>query len=224
MKILILVLSYNEGVFADFMKAQQETWGNTSCRGVDVCYYYGGNESKHTLQMFINSDDTINHAGLMQINCADDYEMMHWKFKLALDAIDYRQYDLIFRTNSCSYIDKERLLKVAETLPLEKCYAGYHNGSYISGAGIFFSPDVLDIIKAELTEDPHGAEDVLYGEMLNGRVEMIAENSRVDATVEGVGEFPDTTYHWRFKTSNDHKDRYRDIANMYRLHNQLKGK
>jgi hypothetical protein len=145
--------------------------------------------------------------------------MMHWKFKLALDRVDYHKYDLIFRTNSCAYIIKGRLLEIAKQFPLTKCYAGYHNGGYISGAGIFFSPDVLDILKSELTADPHGAEDVLMGHMLNGRVPMITENSRIDANVNGVDNF--NSYHFRFKTSNDHADRYRDVNNMIELHNKL---
>lgn len=212
MKLLILVLSYNEGVFADFMKAQQATWDRHH-DGVDVRYYYGDNGRSGWI---LTTE--------LPLLCSDDYEMMHWKFKLALDVIDYSKYDLIFRANSCSYIDKEKLMKVAETLPLTNCYAGYDNGTYVSGAGIFFSPDVLDILKAELTDMPHGAEDVLIGEILKGRVPIIAENSRIDATVDGVNvsQLTGNEYHFRFKTSNHHPDRVRDIKNMYKLHNELK--
>lgn len=216
MKILILVLSYNEGVFADFMKAQQATWDLERHPDVDVVYYYGG--------AGINVPCESNYNGECKVACSDDYEMMHWKFRLALGAIKYYGYDLIFRTNSCSYIDKEKLIEVAKTLPRTNCYAGYDNGTYVSGAGIFFSPDVLDILWTQLKETPHGAEDVLIGEILNGRVPIIAENSRVDATVDGVdlSTVPETAWHYRFKTSNHHPDRVRDIKNMYKLHNELK--
>lgn len=202
MKILILVLSFKEGVFDDFMRTQQSTWDNSIHSDIDVVYYHG--------------EPTGFGGRELGVNCSDDYEMMHWKFKLALDKIDYHKYDLIFRTNSCSYILKDTLLKVAETLPLSACYAGYHNGSYISGAGIFFSPDVLDILRKELNDTPHRAEDVLIGEILATKVGMIAENSRIDAGLDGVDNY--NSYHFRFKTSNDTKDRHRDINNMLKLH------
>lgn len=200
MKILILVLSQNAYPFSNFMRVQQTTWGNP-----DTVYYYGcgkgwnGNE--------------------LSVNCTDDYEMMHWKFKLALDAVDYGEYDLVFRTNSCSYLLLDGLHKAAVELPLTNCYAGYQNGSYISGAGIFFSPDVLDLLSAELTDTPHGAEDVLIGQILTGRVPMINIATRIDAAVEGVQNYDG--WHFRFKTSNDLGERMRDVNNMVRLHEEL---
>lgn len=196
MKILIMVLSYNEFPFSEFMKAQKETWDSISVEGIDTYYYYGE-----------------------ALGCSDKYELMHWKFKLALDSINYSKYDLIFRTNSCSYIDKGRLLKIAENLPSTGCYAGYDNGGYVSGAGIFFSPDVLDILKSELNETEHYAEDVLFGEILSGKVDIIGEFSRIDARVEGVDNL--NSYHFRFKTSNHPEDRPRDIKNMIALHHKI---
>lgn len=213
MKLLILVLSYNKGVFADFMNTQKATWDSIINPDVDVMYYYG-------YSFMETNNPNEDHSGEVCLPCPDDYDLMHWKLKLALDVINYHQYDLIFRTNSCSYIVKERILKVAETLPKTNCYAGYHNGGYISGAGIFFSPDVLDILKNELTPEPHGAEDVLIGSILKDRVPMIAENSRVDADINGFHSYEG--YHFRAKTSNDLKDRHRDIASLIKLHNYFK--
>lgn len=208
MKLLILVLSYNVAPFSDFMRVSQETWDAEKHPDIDVIYYYGNN-------------GTVSNGKELQVDCSDDYEMMHWKLKLALDVIDYHKYDLIFRTNSCSYIVKDRILKVAETMRLKGCYAGYHNGGYISGAGIFFSPDVLDILQRRLTDTPHGAEDVLIGQILTpySYIPRIAENSRIDADINGVNKFD--SYHFRFKTSNNIADRYRDINNMKKLHTQL---
>lgn len=207
MKILIMVLSFNEPPFSGFMQAQKDTWDKVQHRDVDVLYYHGGNITEMSYWK-------------LTVACSDDYDMMHWKFKLALDVINYHEYDFVFRTNSCSYIVKDKLLEVAKSLPKQQCYAGYQNGTYISGAGIFFSPDVLDILKAELTVDPHGAEDVLIGQILNGRVPMIADNSRIDATVEGFNGSLDS-YHFRAKTSNDLTERHRDVTNMIKLHQTL---
>ncbi len=210
MKILILVLSYNKGVFADFLRTQQSTWDANKRPNIDVIYYYG---------MDKGMPDHYDKQKDLILNCSDEYDMMHWKFKLALDAIDYHKYDLIFRTNSCSYIVKDRLLEVAKKLPLTNCYAGWNCGTWISGAGIFFSPDVLDILRSELTPEPYGAEDVMFGRMLADRITMIDDKSRIDADVEGVDDF--SGWHYRFKTSNYEPDRFRDVNNMIKLHEAL---
>lgn len=213
MKLLILVLSYNSGVFREFMDAQFRTWCTLHPYTVDVIFYYGDTGK-------VSQEMDGMHNSELQVNYPDDYNLMHWKFKLALDAIDYHKYDLIFRTNSCSYIVKERILKVAETLPKTKCYAGWCNGTWISGAGIFFSPDVLDILKEELTPARHGAEDVLIGEMLAGRIEMIDDKSRTDAEVDGFKSYEG--YHFRAKTSNDVNDRHRDVQSLLKCHNHFR--
>lgn len=216
MKLLILVLSYNDGgVFTDFMRTQQSTWGSINHPDIDVIYYMGDNDSGD------NDSGLIGFNNELSVNCPDDYDLMHWKFKLALDQINYHNYDYIFRTNSCSYVVKDRILKVCENLPKTKCYAGWNCGTWISGAGIFFSPDVLDILRNELTSEPYGAEDVMYGRMLAGQVDMIDDKSRIDADVEG---FHSTTgYHFRAKTSNDINDRWRDIESLKRLHKEIGG-
>lgn len=209
MRILILPLSYNVGVFAQFMQAQQETWDSINVPGIDTIYYYKGAQ-------FGQGDE--QHA---EMDCPDEYNMMHWKFKCALDRINYHNYDFIFRTNSCSYIRKDKLHKIAETLPRTGCYAGWDNGGYVSGAGIWFSPDVLDILHAELTDTPHGAEDVLIGDILRHRVTIQNHQTRYDVGVS-VGSIPDV-YHYRFKTSNIHEERIRDINNMRQVHQIISG-
>lgn len=207
MKLLILVLSYNVAPFSDFMRVAQETWDKEKHPDIDVIYYYGNQNGKGW--NFSNDKELL-------VNCTDDYNMMHWKLKLALDAIDYHKYDLIFRTNSCSYIVKDRILKVAKTLPLTDCYAGWCNGTWISGAGVFFSPDVLDLLRKKFTPTSHGAEDVLIGQILTDRVPMLDHKTRIDADKEGFHSF--YGYHFRAKTSNDNNDRYRDVANLIKLH------
>lgn len=208
MKILILVLSYNKGVFADFMRVQQDTWDSAKHPDVHALYYYGW------------IDGSVGNRQV-SVKCSDDYEMMHYKFKLACEQVNYKDYDFIFRTNSCSYIVKDKLLEVASNLPKTNCYAGYQNGTYVSGAGIFFTPDVLDRLLPLITREPHGAEDVLIGELLAG-TPIIAINERIDADLDGVTDL--SGWHYRFKTSNDEADRVRDINNMIELHKQLTNK
>lgn len=186
------------------MRMQQSSWDSIQVPDIDTIYYYKGAQ-------FAQGDE--QHVVL---DCPDEYEMMHWKFKCALDFVNYHNYDFIFRTNSCSYIDKRKLQAIAEKLPKTGCYAGWDNGGYVSGAGIWFSPDVLDILHKELTDAPHSAEDVLMGDILINRVAISNHQTRYDVGVS-VGSVPNV-YHYRFKSSNWHEERYRDIENMKKVH------
>lgn len=204
-----MVLSYNHSVFGKFLKTQLETWDSEDYPNIDVCYYTGGNEYDSTI--------ISGQSGILYVPSSDDYNMMHWKFRQALMGANIGQYDFILRTNSCSYIRKDKLVEIASTLPKEQCYAGWDNGGYVSGAGIFFSPDTLDIVKQELTEDEHYAEDVLIGKILSKHnIEIQDHKLRHDVGLT-VEELPDT-YHYRFKTSIIHDERVRDINNMKKAH------
>jgi len=206
MNLLVLVLSYKSFPFDQFMDVQMTTWDNDLHPDIDVRYYHAGKPT--------------NYKEII-VNCPDDYDMMHWKFKLALDVLPYHMYDLIFRTNSCSYIVKDRILEVAGKLPRTGCYAGWHNHNCVSGAGMFLSPDVLDVLRNELTDTPHGAEDVLINEVLRDRYTVIDDKSRIDADLTGFHRYDG--YHFRAKTSNDQIGRMRDIEALKELHKVLKG-
>ena len=215
MRILILVLSYTKHPYNGMMQAQQETWDSNS-KNVSVIYYHGvGNETK------LGINDRAKF--FIQTGCSDDYYMMHWKLKLALDKIKGTQldnYDFIFRTNSSSYINKERLLKHAETLPKERCYSGWSLGEKeaVSGAGIWLSPDMVDILREELPPGENIEEDILIGRILHGKhgIEILDDKTRFDVT--NVAEVPLDRYHYRFRTP----DRLQDIRNMYQLHQRIK--
>lgn len=81
------------------------------------------------------------------------------------------EYDYILRTNLSSFYVFPRLLKFMESLPKTKCYCGVDNpeGPSISGAGIIFSPDVVEILvqnKGQLLN--HSIiDDVAIGMFLN---------------------------------------------------------
>ena len=76
---------------------------------------------------------------------------------------NYINYDFLFRTNLSSFLYLNNMIKYIKKLPEEKCYIGsklvldenseyqkfipnVKNLEYISGAGIFFSPDIIQII------------------------------------------------------------------------------
>lgn len=211
-KILILVLSYNDGVYAELMKSQQQTWDSVEVDGVRTVYYYGGGKG------WVNEKEFSAEA-------SDAYYTMAHKCVEAMKAVNLDSFDFIWRTNSSSYICKKRLVEFAKTLPKEKCYAGWKiDGSLgydiVSGAGFMITPDVAKILIEKTDVFFEREEDVLFAEVLfkNG-IEIIDDKSRYD-----VGEYvlpydtPTDRYHYKLKNG----DRLHDAANFFKLHEKVK--
>ena len=150
-KILILVLSSNEEPWAPLREASQRTWDSIKVPGVETVYYY----SKTTDHRPQTTDPDC-----IYLDCPADYNMMHWRFKLALDAVWEKDWDMIFRVCASTYVDKEELLKIATTLPEKKCIVGYKINGHINGAGIFISRDAADFLRTCLHILPGENDDV----------------------------------------------------------------
>ena len=226
MKILIMVLSYNEPPYDSLMKMQQATFDSIEVEGVRTVYYHGG----------LNQPDPDNRSQprlihiadnwyRVELNCTDDYYYMSEKFKRALDYVKDWDYDIIFRTNSSSYVNKQRLKEFAATLPPEKLYAGCtfndsnseDKGMCVSGAGIWLSRDCAEILRNEIDNEFEMEEDVYCGRILrkNGIV-PITYNNRFDVPMSiSPKEIPLDRCHYRFKTT---QNRLADIGNMKMLH------
>lgn len=224
MRILILVLSYTEPPYDALMKAQWETWGATG-NNVDVVYYTGSGTIRSVKGNINGVPSTYQFYTDFQEPCSDEYFQMHWKLKRCLDSIQTVPYDFVFRTNSSSYVNKEELLKFAETLPKEKCYAGWSLGEKeaVSGAGIWLSPDMVEILRNELPAGENIEEDILIGRILHGKhgIEIQDHKTRYDVGFAfDSWDIPDDAYHFRFKSTN----RLKDVENMRRVHDILQSR
>lgn len=224
MKLLILVLSYNVEPYAQLMETQKETWASNG--DIPTFFYYGNGGTSKPKLVYKGSAGKTTFLDI-QLDFHDEYYEMHWKFKLALDRLSKSGYkwDLMFRTNSSSYVNKLHLQHFADTnLPLEKCYAGYtvkdtndDGGDCVSGAGIFLSKDCCEILRQKLPEGPACEEDVLIGRILRKEgITAIDDRSRIDYPQE-IGKDITSTYHIRFKTG----DRVLDASNMKRVHKMI---
>lgn len=153
MKVLIMVLSGADPLYRKLMLGQQQTWDSINVKGVETIYYYGG------------AAKTYHNFGCTEIVCAcpDIYNMMHWKFKMALDHIWELDFDFIFRTNSSTYVRKEKIYEFLKDKPKEKYYAGVDGGGYASGTGAILSRDCAKIIKDQFIDEPSPSEDSLMG-------------------------------------------------------------
>jgi hypothetical protein len=212
-KILILVLSYMEPPYDELLKVQRETWDSIEVEGVRTVYYYGGGKG------WVN-DKEFSGVGI------DSYYYMHDKFVSCLwemaEFPEWKSWDMIFRTNSSSYVNKKKLVEICESMPKQKFYGGWEiqgNAGYnvVSGSGIFMSPDVAEILMNEIQLDFEKEEDCYIASILNDDgIKIIDDKSRWD--VDDVNDStPTDRYHYRFKTAS----RYNDADNMRKLHKLL---
>jgi hypothetical protein len=221
MKILVLVLSFNESPYKELMQAQQQSWDSIEVEGVRTVYYHGGLPSDNKLHYV---EDACGQSSIrLQLFCTDAYYLMAAKFKMCLDYVKDWDYDIIFRTNSSSYVNKQRLKEFAATLPKEKLYAGWkligEGWNSVSGAGIFISKDVAEILRKEIDPGFEREEDILIGQILaeHKDIEIVDDKSRIDYTgglQQQLVIASAQPYHIRFKTN----DRLKDAANMKVIH------
>lgn len=224
MKILIMVLSYNESPYKELMEAQAETWDSLEVADNDIktLYYHGGGMEGGSVDFSTRyTDPWLGYRERVMFNCTDSYYYMAAKFKMALDYVKDWDYDIVFRTNSSSYVNKKKLKEFAQTLPKEKLYAGWtmtdsedYGGLVVSGAGIFLSRDTAEILREKIDPGFEMEEDIYCGRILrkNGIV-AIDDKSRYDVG-SYFSDVPTDLYHYRFKTG----DRLQDANNMRLVH------
>lgn len=209
MKILILVQSSMMPPFDRLFEAQKQTWDSYEVAGVETVYYFS-NFYNEWGSNFVGRNDSsyIFH------NMSFDYDMMHWRHKLTLDAVWNMEWDYIFRTNSSSYINKELLLEKANTLPLEKCYCGIDGGGFASGCGVFLSRDVVEILKDTIDDYPTPSEDCNMGTILSKKGILVTPGAERCDWYHG-GDRTKNHYHYRVKPNDN--DRNKDVAAMNEL-------
>lgn len=212
MKILILVLSYQESPYLELMRAQQETFDRYE-DDIKVVYYYGEGNGWVTDREFASP-------------LTNEYYSMAGKFRDALIAVDKWDYDIIFRTNSSSYANKPALTKFCEGLPTSNLYAGWEipgdpaaGFNVVSGAGIFLSHDVCEKLINDIDPLFRREEDCVIAEKLAKypEIKIIDDKSRYDVPPVVPHEIPLDRYHYRFKTG----DRFQDAENMRLLHQKI---
>jgi len=139
MNVLIMVLSSKKAPYDAIEKAQRETWDSIKVEGVTTYYYYG-----------------------------EDYDMMHWAFKKALDSCWRKKWDVIFRTNSSTYVRKDKIKEWVEAnQPKSNLYGGVALGTMVSGTGILMTRDVAKILRDNLDSHPTASEDCCIGTLLD---------------------------------------------------------
>jgi hypothetical protein len=218
MKILVLVLSYNDGdVYDKFYDTQLKTWFTEKVEGVDTFFYFG--KTIINEHFFYDGLDKIVGNKIM-INVDESY---HCGIKTlrAFDIIKNFDFDYIFRTNSSSYIDKKLLLDSVKNAPTTNYYSGVLGNNKIFdfalGCGYFLSKDLVHLTLEQSTKWDHSMVDdlAIAKLMLNNNIFPL-NNKRIDLLdFYDIHNTPMDYFHYRFKSM----DRNLDIQNMYKIHN-----
>jgi len=209
MKILILVLSCNDGIYKELDTAIKNTWGKNTPNNVEILYYYGYCHDKPIPvqgRAIINDKDIIcgyvenvSNIGRKTV-CTFEYVFQNYEF------------DYIFRCCSGSYIDIDKMLKVIEDKPKKKYYGGifqrsgryFIGGSFVSGAGYFLSRDLVQYVVANKNKwDYRLPDDISLNVILSDAgISKTEIRSRVDISgqyhLDGKGFEDKDFFHYHF--------------------------
>lgn len=218
LQLLILCGSSQGEPYPQFLEAQQKTWDSVNVHNVQTVFFREGPDDKWI-------------GNICEVCTSGEYLNAHWRHKLAIDAVWKFDWDIIFRPHASSYVNKAELYELCKNLPREKLYGGWELGaelpeieweghkirqSCISGAGIFYSRDVADILRKKTPSGINIEEHVLAGRLLqiNGQPVTFVNKDRVD--MASINDYK-PSYHYRLKSS----DRMADIQLMHDLHNKI---
>jgi hypothetical protein len=206
MKILILVLSLNDGgIYSKFYDTQKKTWDSIEHDNIETYYYFGNHKCDEICEknIFVNVDESLMNCG--------------YKVLKAFELVKNFEFDFLFRTNSSSYIDKKKLYEFLSDKPKEKFYSGVigeiNRIKYASGSGFCISRDSFNLIMENKNTWDHGlVDDVSIGKILSQFEIYPIECERYN--VDTHYNIPNNFLHYRLKTS----EREYDIKNMIRIH------
>tara|TARA_Y100000389_G_C17448734_1_gene513294 strand:+ start:1024 stop:1659 length:636 start_codon:yes stop_codon:yes gene_type:complete len=208
-KILICILSLEEEPYISLEKTIRETWASKLHPDVGVVYYYGeSNEIKMVDDKFYsNTPEGLYNIGYKTLNLFDY-------------ALNNMEFDYIFRTNSSSYVNIEKLLDFIMDKPKENFYSGvignYGGINFASGSGYFISRDLVELVVEQKNRWDHTLiDDVSLGKLMSENNVKIYRGERCDIT--NYSHIIKNHYHYRVKTENN---RNNDIKLMFYLYDR----
>jgi hypothetical protein len=208
--ILIVVLSYtdNNGVYDMFYESQKKTWDSIVVDGVKTLYNYGNYNTSHII------GDKINVTTKEDLwNCG--YKTLE-SFELILNS--GIQFDYIFRTNSSSYVDKQKLKDFLSDKPRNGYYAGHsdwdQNINYVSGSGIILSNDLVRILVSKKNKFTSNLmDDANIGYILNSSNFFPKQVDRCNYHNYVINNLNCDNFLYRLRSDN----RNVDLQNMYNI-------
>lgn len=230
-RILVLVLSIDREPWRTIEQlGQRRTWAAKS--DADVLYYYGRDGlRRHATRVAARAGLTSSlsvRAAAAPCRLAGDrlwcdvpevYRFTLPKLLAALRwALAHREFEYVYRTNTSSYINLDRLQVVAEGLPRERCYAGWvirrdpDGLPFVSGGGMLMSRDVAEAFATRSDWNWGTTDDAAFGEAAAAmRLDLVPLDRVRVRTIDDVAALTEeqlaTTFNYRCKTEarNDHE-------------------
>jgi hypothetical protein len=135
-----------------------------------------------------------------------------------------REFDLLFRTNSSSYVNRRMLQEFAGTLPTRRYYGGYSgyvdDVPFASGTGILMSRDLVEVVAADTHWEFDRIDDVAIGRSIYRAGVELRRLPRLDLLSSDdlallTPAVMRTTFWVRCRSTGD---RQQDIETMRRVH------
>lgn len=188
-KFIILICAKNNRTYNFQKKVMNWTWIKKNER---VYYVYGNGSlgqgekelSNHPFLAFRSTDPSknqnifaINSDSANNLHC-DSFEGWNELLPNTLSAMKYLRdsvdFDFLIRTNQSTYWNLINLKILLKNLPMNEVYAGflekreYPEVDYISGSGIIFSKDVVDLLITNQNKiESDFIDDLAIGRFLN---------------------------------------------------------
>jgi hypothetical protein len=216
MKVVILVLSTDNKIYNSLEQTIRETWANYIPDNVEIFYYYGGAEKFNVVgdRIFCKTKESFENIGYKTL---DSFEYIYDNF----------EFDYIFRTNSSSYVNIDKMLKFLEDKNREKFYCARVNTEvksgiiFGSGSGYFLSKDVVKLVLEISDKWNHNLiDDVALGKLLLESDIKIFPSKRFDINNLNsidVSRFIDH-FHFRCKSLDHERIEDSDIINFLHKH------
>lgn len=209
--VIILVLSHFEEPYVMLENCIKNTWANHNFDNVKLFFYHGGEkELIYPDKIITNYPEGLDNIGYKTIRT----------FEILLKNYDF---DYVFRTNSSSYINIEKLLTYLENKPRKSFYHGligkHLDLNYASGSGYFLSKDLVEKIVENKNFWPHQLiDDLAIAHLLRDLNVYPSEAPRLDIRNTPLPDTINQHFHFRCKTSGD---RTGDVIIMNELENKF---
>tara|TARA_B100001996_G_C18670137_1_gene596396 strand:- start:2900 stop:3820 length:921 start_codon:yes stop_codon:yes gene_type:complete len=231
LKILILVINSNQYPSNTIVPFLKRTWGKDD--RVDVIYYQGGSTeikfNGKVLKLDVpSSDEFMNQKGLKA-------------FEWILDNIEF---DVVYRCTTTAYLNIDNLINFVKNKSLVNFFCGKSNYyphdkslgderiGFISGAGCFFSKDVVKkLIENKNKYDFSLNDDVAIGKLLHKELGIPIHPGTYQDFLYGYPTLKDINFdyfHYRFKLGNTslklHYPRFLEVLILISLHVKTQSK
>lgn len=212
MRIAIIVLScFDKSIYQELYNTQNETWNSIEVQNVDT-YFLVGNCEYNSIE-----------GNIIKTNAPETLFCSH-KVIEGYKLIESLNYDFIFRTNSSSYVDKQKLFEYINSNCDENTYSGvigeYGHIKFASGCGYILSKKNLEKIVRNVTlwDYQYRYDDVCLGDLMSKLSIPVTPAPRQDI-ISDFDYIDPNYYHYRLKTGHPDRcsieiERFKKIFNL----------